>query len=361
MTPLGREIAELIRKEGAISIERYMALCLGHPTHGYYMTRDPLGALGDFTTAPEISQMFGELLGVWSIAAWQTLGAPRSFALVELGPGRGTLMADVLRTLRKQSQMATAAQVHLVETSPVLREAQRLTLGAHAANVTWHDSIETLPACPAIVLANEFFDALPMRQLEYHEGWCERLVDIGPDGNFCFRLSDTLAPGPEAETGAIQERSPASLDIMQALASRLSARGGVLLAVDYGYATPAFGDTLQALSRHRFADPLAAPGEADLTAHVDFTALADCARGAGAAVFPLLTQHTLLTRLGLNARAAVLAQAHPDRANAILVARDRLSGTGAAAMGGLFKALCVASPGVQPYGFDTPDPLIENE
>ncbi|WP_244937403.1 SAM-dependent methyltransferase, partial [Methylobacterium crusticola] len=203
-TPLLAELRRLIALEGPISVERYMALCLGHPVHGYYRTRDPLGAAGDFTTAPEISQIFGELLGLWAAEVWHGLGRPAPVRLVELGPGRGTLMADALRAIRAAAPACAAAlDLHLVETSPVLREAQARALAGRHAPVSWHDSVDTLPDGPAVILANEFFDALPVRQYQRTaRGWCERRVGLGPGGALAFGLSpeptpELAAPGRE--------------------------------------------------------------------------------------------------------------------------------------------------------------------
>ncbi|MFG1480071.1 SAM-dependent methyltransferase [Xanthobacter sp. V4C-4] len=331
-------------------VSRYMALCLGHPRHGYYITRDPLGAGGDFTTAPEISQMFGELLGLWAVATWQQMGAPPRFVLAELGPGRGTLMADALRAARVAPAFGAAAQVHLVETSPVLRTAQRRALADRA--VQWHDRVEDLPPGPAIVLANEFFDALPVDQyVRAADGWHERRVGLDADGRLVFGLDPrpsplaaAFAPRGPAPEGAVLERMESGPAL--ALARHLAAGGGAALVVDYGHAG-GFGDTLQALSGHAFADPLAAPGAADLTAHVDFAALARMAAGQGAAAFGPVPQGEFLLRLGLGARAErLMADAGPDGEDAIAGAALRLAGTGDGQMGALFKVLALAAPAV---------------
>jgi SAM-dependent MidA family methyltransferase len=353
VTPLGREITELIARDGPMSIARYMELCLSHPRYGYYITRDPLGRGGDFTTAPEVSQMFGELLGIWVITCWQAMQCPSRMVLAELGPGRGTLMADVLRTLRRQPDLLSAAEVHLVETSPALRERQRTMLAGIGVAPTWHDRTDTLPEAPSIILANEFFDALPIQQFVRNaSGWQERTIVVGDDG--ALRFDSPATPG------AIRERNPAAEAIVSTLAARLVARGGALLAIDYGYAHGGFGDTLQAMAGHRFADPLHAPGEADLTAHVDFQSLAHFAEAAGAKAFPILSQHTILKRLGIEARAEALSVRNPSQTANIRSALRRLIGLEPEGMGLLFKALCIASPGVEPYGFDMPDPLIDN-
>ncbi|WP_454915722.1 class I SAM-dependent methyltransferase [Xanthobacter sediminis] len=348
--PLAAEIRALIAAEGPLPVSRYMALCLGHPRHGYYMTRDPLGTRGDFTTAPEISQMFGELLGLWAVAVWQQMGAPAAFLLVELGPGRGTLMADALRAALLAPAFGAAARVHLVETSPVLREAQRRALAG--TDVAWHHRIEELPPGPAVVLANEFFDALPVDQyVRAADGWHERRVGLDGEGRLAFGLDPSpsplaaaFAPRGAPPEGAVLERMESGPAL--ALARRLAAEGGAALVVDYGHAG-GFGDTLQAVSRHTFADPLEAPGAADLTAHVDFSALARMAQSQGTAAFGPLSQSEFLLRLGLAERAErLMAQAGPEGEDAIATAALRLAGTQEGQMGALFKVLALAAPGL---------------
>lgn len=350
-TPLLGELRRLIAVEGPITIERYMALCLGHPVHGYYRTRDPLGAAGDFTTAPEISQIFGELLGLWTAEVWHGLGRPGAFRLVELGPGRGTLMADALRALKAAApDCLAAADLHLVETSPTLRAAQGRALPNAAP--TWHDALDTLPGGPAILLANEFFDALPVRQYQRTErGWCERRVGLdesGPDGGgLAFGLSPDPTPEIAAEgaPGAILTLPAVALDLTRRIAGRLVREGGALLAIDYGDLYGGTADTLQAVARHRFADPLEAPGETDLTAQVDFAALARAAAGAGAAVHGPVTQADFLLALGLAQRAERLAaRANPVQAAAVKAGADRLIDRSTRGMGNLFKVMGLAGP-----------------
>lgn len=361
MTPLHTEIVERIAQDGPIGIDRYMVLCLGHPLHGYYMTRDPLGRAGDFTTAPEISQMFGEMLGVWALSTWDQMGRPAAFDLIELGPGRGTLMADVLRAARALPGFRQAAEVHLVEMSPALRAAQQRTLADCGVPVHWRGLVEEVPGGrPCILLANEFFDALPIRQFQCAGGaWRERLVGLDGDGRLTFGLGEAVESAAAPE-GSIREVCAEAAAIIAAVAWRLAADGGALLALDYGYARPAHGDSLQAMRAHAFVEPLDNPGEADLTAHVDFAALAAAAQVGGAVAHPLLSQRSLLERLGIGARAAALAQKNPARAGEIEAAFRRLTGAGAAEMGTLFKALCVSAPGLTPAAFDRPDGLIEN-
>ena len=348
MSALLDELKETIALEGPITVERYMALCLSHPVHGYYRTRDPLGAAGDFTTSPEISQMFGELLGLWAIEVWATMGAPASLRLAELGPGRGTLMADLLRAAQIRPAFADALDLHLVETSPVLRARQEEQLGNVPAPVAWHQRFEEIPRGPAIVIANEFFDALPIRQFERAErGWRERLVDLAPDGSLAFGLADRCEAQMNTASGIgdVLEWPAAAIEATREIVKRLVEGGGAALIIDYGYEGPAFGDTLQAVSQHRFVDPLESPGEADLTAHVDFRRLAMLAREHGAAVLGPVTQGAFLRSLGIEARAGRLKQvASAAQATEIDAALERLIGTGPEGMGGLFKVMALADP-----------------
>jgi NADH dehydrogenase [ubiquinone] 1 alpha subcomplex assembly factor 7 len=351
MTPLADLLAARIAASGPITLADYMADCLLHPQHGYYATRDPFGAAGDFTTAPEISQIFGELLGLSLAQAWLDQGAP-AFTLAELGPGRGTLMADVLRATRGIPGFHAAARVHLVEASATLRAVQRRTLGDHA--VTWADSVQDLPDhTPLFLLANEFFDALPIRQFtRVGQGWAETVVGLR-DGRLSLGRSApatlaTLAHRlADTRDGDVVETCPAAAAIIAAIGTRIAQNGGTAIIVDYGD-WQSLGDTFQALQDHRFADPLAAPGEADLTAHVDFAALA--AAAAPARVSRMMTQGALLDRLGINARSARLAQSLTGaRLAAHQQATRRL--TDPAEMGSLFKALALYCD-IPPAGFD---------
>ncbi|MDX7951153.1 SAM-dependent methyltransferase [Lichenihabitans sp. Uapishka_5] len=364
MTALLEEIRALIATDGPISVERYMALALGHPRHGYYRTRDPLGAAGDFTTAPEISQMFGELLGLWAVTVWQAMGSPAPVCLVELGPGRGTLMADALRAARALPAFRTALDLHMVETSPVLRQAQQQALASVEATATWHDDIGTLPPGPALMLANEFFDALPIRQfVRTDTGVHERLVGLGADGRLAFGLSpDPLTrqsrwPVPAPGATGVFEVSLAGEAIVRSLATRLVAQGGALLAIDYGSVTSGPGDTLQAVRRHGFVDPLAEPGEADITAHVDFAALGRAAADCGARVHGPVTQGALLLGLGLAERTAALSRARdPAQAATLSAAAERLAGP-EPGMGHLFKAIAVTGPDLTAVPGFTPEDM----
>ncbi|MBA3676623.1 MAG: SAM-dependent methyltransferase [Sphingosinicella sp.] len=311
----------------------------------YYGTRDPLGSAGDFTTAPEISQMFGELVGLWLADLWQRAGEPANACFVELGPGRGTLAADALRSMRSARLQPS---VHLVETSPMLREAQR----GRVPNARWHGDVSTLPEdAPLLIVANEFFDALPVRQLVASEtGWHETLVNF-QDGRFS-PVAGPLIPAPlaAAEPGTIVETSPASIAIIRDLARRLAVQGGAMLVVDYGHERSGAGDTLQAVKGHGFADPWENPGEHDLTAHVDFQALCRAADREGARVTGPMNQGEWLREMGIEVRAALLAKTTPERADEIRMAKDRLVAPDQ--MGTLFKVLALtAERWPEPAGF----------
>lgn len=340
MRNLADHVRELISLEGPITVERYMSLCLQH----YYATRDPLGSAGDFTTSPEISQMFGELIGLWMLEVWNTMGRPAPVHLVELGPGRGTLMADLLRASRLLPDFASAAQVHLVETSPSLRQRQQSTLASSGHSIHWHESVDDLPPGPTLIIANEFFDALPVRQFFATErGWCERLVGLEGD-----RLIFGLKPeaeqtlGNPLRQGDILEWPSASIDILQILSRKLASDTGAALIIDYGYWGPAFGDTLQALKDHKPVDPLKDPGESDLTTHVDFHRLAQAAASETLCVHGPSTQGDFLQALGIEARASSLKKcATPTQAADIDQSLTRLTERGATGMGELFKVLAV--------------------
>ena len=302
----------------------------------YYAQNDPFA---DFTTSPEISQMFGELIGAWIAAVWQDMGAPTAFRLIEAGPGRGTLMQDGWRTLsRVAPAAASAARLHLIEFSPRLRAEQ----AARLPQATWHDTLADVPSGPAIVIANEFLDALPIRQfLRTGAGWRERFVENGR-----FIIQSAEAPNRPAEPGEVVEICEAALDWCSELAGRLESQGGAALIIDYGTAESRPGDSLQALRQGKPTDPLAGPGSADLTAHVDFAAVMAAARAAGAAVWGPMPQGAFLDRLGLAARMARLAAANPDRAASLHRAAHRLSAP--EQMGTLFKAICIAQTGAPP-------------
>ncbi|VTZ51004.1 Methyltransferase [Methylocella tundrae] len=350
MTALETILSELILEGGPISLERYMTLALSHPVHGYYRSKEAIGAKGDFITSPEISQMFGELLGLWCVEVWRLMGAPEAVRLVELGPGRGTLMADALRAVKVAPDFLAALEVHLVEISLPLREAQRAALEGRGVKVVWHASVDEIPPGPAIFIANEFFDALPVRHYVHRDGgWRERLIGLDENGRLAFGLGATheTAIAARGEADDVLEVGVAASRLMTQLAVRIVTQGGALLAIDYGYTEPARGETLQAMRAHQFVDPLADPGEADLTTHVNFSSLMRSARGAGAAVHGPVEQGRFLTRLGIFERAAMLKH-HASQAQsaAIDAARERLAGEGpgldrATDMARLFKVLAV--------------------
>ncbi len=352
MTPLARLLAQQIEATGPMPVAQWMALCLGHPEHGYYITRDPLGT--DFTTAPEISQVFGELIGAWLADLWTRAGAPPRVRLVELGPGRGTLMADLLRATARVPGFAAAVSVHFVETSPVLRAGQ----AARVPPAQWHGALAEVPDdAPLLLVANEFFDALPVRQFVRTEaGWRERLV-AADAGQFVpvtgVAPAEALVPGAlwQAPLGSVVEASPASTAIAAEIGTRLRTHGGAALIIDYGHAGPVTGDTLQAVRGGSFADPFDAPGEVDLTAHVDFTALAAAGSGAGANAFGPVEQGRWLTAMGIGARiAALAARASPAQAETLRAGAARL--TAPDAMGALFKVLAMIAPAwPDPAGF----------
>ena len=324
MTPLERALRERIGTEGPLTVEAFMDACNRY----YYATRDPLGARGDFTTAPEISQMFGELVGACLADCWARSGRPQDVAYVELGPGRGTLAADALRAMKSAGLEPPA---HFVETSPVLRQAQTEAV----PGVMWHEEFAEVPDGPLLVVTNEFLDALPVRQFV---GAMERKVVIAAGGLTFDR------------DGEIIETSPAREEVVRQVAGRLVEHGGVALFIDYGHARSAPGDTLQAVRDHKFAPVLADPGEQDLTAHVDFEAVGNAAREAGAAITDVVTQGEWLRRLGIDTRARSLAAAHPEQGEEIKASRKRLCD--ADQMGGLFKVIAIHSPDwPQPAGF----------
>jgi NADH dehydrogenase [ubiquinone] 1 alpha subcomplex assembly factor 7 len=360
MTPLEAEIRAMIETSGPISVAQYMELCLGHPEHGYYITRDPFGARGDFITAPEVSQMFGELIGVWAASVWQLFPPAEAVHLVELGPGRGTLMADVLRAASVVPAFRAAIRVHLVETSPILRRRQEASLSGCGVPVHWHDHVMELPRVPSIIIANEFFDALPVHQaVKVPGGWHERMVGLDGDRlvftlrpELMWRVDEALPAGIRAApVGAVFEWRRDW--IMRCIADRTSY--GVVLVIDYGHVESGIGETLQAVARHGFAGPLDAPGEADLTAHVDFQALGEAAASKGARVHGPLTQGEFLRRLGIEERAHRLkAGATPKQAQEIDAALARLTEPGRTGMGELFKVMALAHPELGDLpGFDS--------
>lgn len=352
MTALRKLLIQQIKTTGPLSVSDYMSACLGHPKYGYYMTRDPFGTDGDFTTAPEISQMFGELIGLWLAQAWIDRGSPSSCQLIECGPGRGTLMADILRAAKMAPGFLESLSIHLVETSPTLTDTQKDSLKEYP--VTWHKEFSSLPNpssdIPNFIIGNEFFDALPIHQLvRISNSWHERLITSEGDDALIWAydknpstLSNYISEivTSSAQEGDIAECSPLSLTLSELMAERISISNGVGLFPDYGYSKPAVGDSLQALSDHQFCDVLNKCGNADLTAHVDFTALANKFDEKGCKAAPLLPQGLFLKRLGIDARADQLtANASKEQAINISASLKRL--THADEMGSLFKVLAI--------------------
>ena len=337
MTALEKIIVELIEAEGPMPLARYMSLCLGHPLHGYYMTRDPFGAAGDFTTSPEISQVFGEMIGVWCVNTWMSMGQPSPVALVELGPGRGTLMADLLRAAKASPEFAAAVEVHLVEMSPVLQTRQREKLGV---DITWQCNIDSLPNMPTIFVANEFFDALPIQQFEIRDGKTYARY-VGLENG---KLEMWLMPAPAiVGPDGVYEFSPISQTIVDELRGRIEACGGAALIIDYGHEKSAAGDTLQALHVHTFCSVFHAPGEVDITAHVDFEKFGPA---------HIMSQSAFLKAMGIEMRTNRLAEKLEGSAQAdFLTATSRL--ISADEMGELFKVCCIVQKNANaPYPFE---------
>jgi SAM-dependent MidA family methyltransferase len=354
LSALHTEVKRLIRTSGPMPVWRYMELCLTHPQHGYYISRDPLGREGDFTTAPEVSQMFGELLGLWAASIWKAIGSPQLFRLIELGPGRGTMMSDALRALRVLPPLYQTLSVHMVEINPVLREKQKAALTG-VRSISWHESFDEVPEGPCVIFANEYFDVLPIHQMVRREtGWHERVIELDDSENFVFGTAPDPTPGFEAlppplvraaPVGAIYEWRP-DAEIMS-IARRVRDHRGAAIIIDYGHLRSDVGDTFQAIARHSFADPLKAPGLADITAHVDFDALARAAEAVGARAHGPVTQGEFLQRLGIETRALTLMQkASHEVSEDVSNALKRLIGGGRGGMGALFKVLAVSDPGL---------------
>ena len=352
---LKARIAALIEAQGPMSVAQFMTISLLDPKDGYYATQDPLGAGGDFTTAPEISQMFGEMVGLWLVQAWADQGCPKNPRLVELGPGRGTLMADILRTAQVAPEFLADLDVVLIEASPVLQQIQADKLrgqnGIMGADISWQAQFDdSLADRPLFLVANEFFDALPLRQyVKSERGWCERMVTVLND-DLVFALAPVPAPRAtipadreKAPDGGVYETSPAATALAEDIARIVAAKGGAALIIDYGYGEAAgFSETLQAVSGHRFADALADPGQDDISAHVDFAALAQAGKRGGASVFGPVTQGMFLANIGIAERAEQLMKTNPASAQDLLAATERLIGNDQ--MGTLFKALAFVPP-----------------
>lgn len=355
---LKQRIIRQIETTGPISVADYMALCLFDRDNGYYTTQEPFGGRGDFITAPEVSQMFGELIGVWCVGAWQALGSPQHFTLCEMGPGRGTLMTDVLRTISKLSPaFMAAANVNMVELSERLAEIQQKKLGEQPWQIKWCRDISEIPADPLILVANELFDAVPSRQyVKSKERFVERMICADNEGNLFFSagsgsLEEDLLPGSSdtAPDGSIFEIAPARNALMHQIADHIRRERGAALLIDYGHLQQGYGDTLQALSQHAPIDPLSTPGAADITTHVDFYSLAQTARAEGCKS-SAMTQGDFLIAMGLLDRAGVLGQGKsPEVQKQLHIDVERLAGP--TEMGTLFKVLCITDPATHAFPF----------
>lgn len=340
-----------LTERGAMSVGDYMRWCLTGREHSYYRKGNPLGASGDFITAPEICQIFGELMAIWSYAVWQSMNAPHPFLFAELGPGRGTLMQDALRAGRAQSGFVEAAEVHLIETSASLRESQREALLSYC-RPQWHEDIAALPKRPAIIIANEFFDALPVEQHIYQEGsWHRRMVTLNAAGEPVFAVGRLalppveLMPADPPREGDILECRPGLTGMMYELGRRAVEAPLALLVADYGYERRDYGDTLQAVRRHGYADPFEAPGDADLSAHVNFEELALAAKAAKLEVWGPLPQSDFLLSLGLEQRLRQLMNSAKENQRAALYLGARRL-VDPFQMGSLFKVMVITSPGL---------------
>lgn len=355
-TPLAEKIKAIVLATGPISVTDYFSLCLADPEHGYYKTREPFGRSGDFITAPEISQLFGEMIGIFLVQAWQRHGEPTPVNIAEIGPGRGTMMGDILRVIAKLSPaLYDAANVHLVETSERLQKVQSQTLVAHKFKISWHDSFDTLPDGFLLLAANELFDAIPIRQfVKTAQGFRERLVGLDATDELTFAAGvagvdpDLLPPSAQAAPlGTVFEIAPARDAVMAALSERIRLSGGTAVIIDYGHMATGLGDTLQAVRDHQFDPPLAHPGEADITSHVDFERLARRAAAEGLQINGLTYQGDFLLALGLAERTAALGRdKDAETQENIRADAERLAGAGEGKMGELFKVLVVSSPNV---------------
>lgn len=368
MQPLKDRLIAKINAEGPLSIAEYMTICLLDPVQGYYPTRDPLGSDGDFITAPEISQMFGEVIGLWCIQTWQDMGRPDRLHLIELGPGRGIMMSDILRAAQLDKAFMKAVNVTLIEASPALEAVQGKTLSSAPCPISWAASLDKAPQGPAIIIGNEFLDCLPIRQFIQKDrfagraGWQERMVAVD-DGNLRFgvspaRISETVqatlpAAQEDAKDDDLLEVCPASAQIVDQVKARFDRDSGRALFIDYGPETTEFGDSLQALKRHKKVGVFSDPGNTDLTARVDFGALQELARAVDLSVTLPVPQREFLSKLGLEMRAVALSRAQPNSKDKIARQLHRL--TASDEMGELFKAICFQSEGLSlPLGFREP-------
>ena len=354
------ELKMLISQSGPMTMAQYMGNCLSHPKYGYYMNKDPFGVEGDFTTAPEVSQMFGEMLGMWIANTWQAMDSSAAIQLIELGPGRGTLMADILRVLNIVPALKEKLSVHMVEMSETLTQAQQANLKQESElNIKWHKSLNDVPKGTAFIIANEFFDALPAHQFEYNsEGWCERMMGLEGDKltpclsaptSALFMCDEALRNN--AKPADILEVSPLSITIMGDISRRIKDHGGAALIIDYGYLKSAYGDSLQALKNHAHCSPFENAGHADITTHVNFEILSKCASELGLDVFGATSQGEFLGQMGIAMRAEKLsANATEKQKDDIKAAIKRL--TGSDEMGTLFKVMAVSTGQPKPIGFD---------
>ncbi|MEO1014391.1 MAG: SAM-dependent methyltransferase [Pseudomonadota bacterium] len=358
---LEQRLIELIKAHGPISVADYMSDALFHPNDGYYMSQSPIGARGDFTTAPEVSQIFGELIGLWLVQSWIDLGEPDAFTLVELGPGRGVLMRDALRAAKLSPAFLDAIDVQLVETSGRMRLEQQKRLKDAPVPLAWKDAFHDTNDGPILIIANELFDCLPIRQFEMTtDGWRERMVNVDDAGeglvfSTAFAPPLTIEGAPDAAPeGAIYEWSEPAEQLAEEIAKRLADHPGRALIIDYAHVRAGLGDTLQSVKGHGAWPPLAAPGHADITAHVNFDRLIERAFDAGAAAYGPVAQGTLLDRLGLTMRVERLCAGKPqDIVKDIEAGAFRIAAS--SEMGELFKAICISSPDLPPApGFDAP-------
>ncbi len=350
MRSLKQRICSIIEETGPISLAQYMQLALADPQHGYYQRQEAIGAGGDFITAPEVSQMFGELVGVWAASAWLALGSPSPFLLVEAGPGRGVMMADALRAAASVPGFMEAVRISLVETSPAMIAVQRQQLAAHKKSTKWLARLDQAEDLPMILIANEFLDALPFRQYVKAGGaWRERMVATDANGDLCavlgpaFASMPILPPGHQSEPdGSVFEHAPTREAFVAQISERLGANGGAALLIDYGHDQQGFGDTFQAVQNHAFADPFSDPGKADLTSHVDFAVLRQTAVEAGCHTSRIATQGDFLVAMGLAERAGRLGAGKDQLAQSkIRKEAERL--VLPEEMGALFKVLALCA------------------
>jgi SAM-dependent MidA family methyltransferase len=360
--PLLEKIKRMTAINGPLSIAEYMHICMADPTHGYYKTCEAIGQKGDFITAPEISQMFGELIGIWCIATWQELGRPKPFCIAELGPGKGTLMQDLLRAAKANSDFMESMQVVLVETSAAMQETQKSKLPndlVKNGKIKWEIDIAHLPHMPTIFVANEFFDVIPFRQyVKKQSAWHEIGIGLSKESDLqklalanCIEPSDLPQQAGHEPEGAIFEHAPARNAVAQAIAEHIKANTGAALAIDYGHLKSGFGDTFQAMANHAYVDALSSPGMHDLTSHVDFAALIGSVHDVGLKNTKQTTQGEFLLNLGLLERAGSLGRGKSEAdQNRIRSEVERLAAPDQ--MGSLFKVLAIASDGVQLAGFE---------